>query len=261
MRQHLREQRLAILVWAAMAALMSVIVAGTAPAMADPRLMKQFIAQLPEPALNLIGRPDSYTSLLDYYIAFKWLGIMPLLGSVFAATSAMGIIARDIDRRSADFPLSLPVSRACLLSARFAAQAMGLSVLYFGAFIALSLRLVSQGSDGSFVRYALYFGGCYCVSLAFAAGALLLSLTLRAYGSAARYAVLLTVGAYLLEVLNRLLQGPKVVGWFVLYGFTRTEDAIGLGAFPVGAVSAGLGLAALLLWLSARVFAQKQIPA
>ncbi len=260
-RQHLREQRLPILIWAAMVALISSMVAGTAPAMAQPQLMEGFLRRLPAPTLNLIGRPNSYLSLLDYYIAFKWLGLMPLVGSVFGATAALAIIAKDIDRKSADFPLSLPVSRTLLLTARFTALAVGLSFVFVAAFVGLWLRMTLDGLEGSHARYAVYFVGCYSVALAFSAGALLISLTLRTYGAAARCAILLVVAAYLLDVLNRLIQGPEGLGWLVLYGLARTENVIGAGVFPVGATVSGLSIAALFLWLSTRVFASKQIPA
>lgn len=260
-RQHLREHRLPILLWSVTAAFLSYTVASTAKAVADERLLRAFLGQIPPPALKIMGSPNAYRNLIDYFISFKWLGIMPLLGAVFGATAAMGVIARDIEKRTADFLLSLPVPRPFLLAARFTAVGLGLFLLYCASFLSLWAGMARAGLPGSFARYAMYFAGNYCVALAFAAAALLVSLTVREYGPATRYAVILVLGAFSLDVANRILQGPRLFSRILLYGFVYTEETVGRGAFPVAAVVAGLAVTAALLALSMFVLEKKQIPA
>lgn len=259
--QHLRANRLAVMVWSAVAGLMSWAIARSAPAMTDERFIRGFLAALPRQLLKILGDPGIYRNAVDYFISYKWLQAVPLLGGIFGVTAAMGIIAHEIDRRTADFPLSLPVARAFFLGARFAAVGLGLFLLYLTAFAVLWGSMASMGLPGSFGGYAMHFMGSYGVALAYAAGALCLGMTGRAYGPSLRIAVFVTTGSFLLSLVNRIVGGPAFLGWFLLYDLADTRATVGRGIFPAAAVVAGLAATAVLLALSMKIFSRKEIPA
>ncbi|NMC72545.1 MAG: ABC transporter permease [Myxococcales bacterium] len=260
-RQHLREHRLSLLLWASASARAAFAVASTAEAVADPRLLREWLGQLPEEMQRLLGRVPDYENAVDCFVSFKWLYLMPLIGALFGSTGALGVIARDVERRTADFVLSLPVTRARLLASRFAALAIGMGSVYLAAYLGLVATLWAQGMHGSFGRYAAFYAGSWCVALAFAAAALRLGLGGRGYGAAMRWGVLLAVGAFLLDVVNRVAAGPREVGWVVLYGLVDAQEVVGRGAFPWGAVLAGLAATGLLVGWSSRVFGRMRVAA
>lgn len=260
-RQHLREHRLPLVLWSLAAALTAFAVASTAEAVADPRLLREWLGQLPEEMQRLLGRVPDYENAVDCFVSFKWLYLMPLVGALFGSTSALGLMARDIERRTADFALSLPVTRSRLLGARFAALALGMGAVYAAAYVGLVGTLLAQGMDGSFGRYAAFYLGSWCVALAFSAAALRISLGRRGYGAAMRWGVLLSVGAFLVDVVNRVAAGPRAVGWVVLYGLVDAQEVVGRGAFPAAAVTAGLGAAGLFLGWSLRAFGRLRVSA
>ncbi|MBE3575470.1 MAG: ABC transporter permease [Firmicutes bacterium] len=259
--QYLREHRLATLVWLAVTALMSYVVASTAPAVADEQLLRAFLRNLPSQVRSLFGDYLQYRNGVDYYLSYKWLQIVPLLAGIFGALEAVAVIARDIDRRTADFTLALPVRRSTVLLARFAAVAVNLALFYLVTLVALWAELWQLGLPGSVARYGALFAGQYFVSLAFASLAVLLSLVSRSYGAAVRASELVVIAAYVADLANRVAGGPTALSRIVLFGWVGTREVVGEGSFPWGAMLLGLALSAILLRLSVRVLQRKQIPA
>ena len=259
-KQHLRLYRLTTLIWLAIVAMMAYLVAGIAPSVAADSSLPKLLAQFPQPIRRLFGDPRAYRYLVDLFIQGKWLQFMPLLAGIFGVTSAMGIMAREIDRRSADFVLTLPVRRSLVLFARFTALAVNLALLYLGSVAVLWLGLRQVHLPASVGNYALFSLGHYFPSLFFAALALYLSLRLDDYAAANRYSLIGVVGFYALYlILNGV--GASRLAALTFFGLVNAEQVVGHGHFPWLAVLVGGLLTGLFLWASAGRLDKKQIPA
>ncbi len=260
-RQHLRLYRLTTAIWFGIIAMMAYMVAVMAPSVVEGNSLQAILASFGAAFQRLFGDINAYRHPVDIFIQGKWLQFMPLLASIFGAISAMGIMAKEIDRRTADFVLSLPVRRSSVLMARFAALAVNVALLYLGSLILLWLGLRQANMTGAYDGYAFFSLGHYFLTLFFAALTLYLSLRLEEYGPANRYALFTVAGFYSLYLLLKGVGAPNWSVWLSLYGLVDAEQAVGRGHFPWAAVAVGCLLTAVCLQASARVMEKKQVPA
>ena len=259
-RQHLRHQRFTTLIWLALIGMMAYSVASVAKSVVAGNNLENILNSLGG-LKNLFGDPNAYKHPADLYIQAKWLFFMPLLMGIFGVLSSMGILAREIDRRTADFILTLPVRRSAVLLSRFAALTVNLGLLYFGSFAMIWLGLRQTHIAGSFSGYALYSLGQYVLTLFFAALTLYLSLYVNEYPVANRYALIGVVAFYTLNLIARSVGAPRIASELTVFGLADAQSVIGGGSFPWLAVAIGGLLTIICLWASTRLFEQKQVPA
>lgn len=260
-RQYLREQRLATLVWLGVMAVLTYGVISAAPSMARDNTITQFVESMPDAIKRLMGDMLRYRHPVDVYLEAKLLSFMPLLAAIFGVLSAMGIVAREVDRRNADFVMTLPVPRSKILLARFAAVALNVAMLYAVTFLVMWAGLASEKVAASLGGYAMFFAGSFFVTMLMAASALFLSLRVEDYARANRTALIAVVSLYVLHMANVVASGPEWLSKVFLFGWVSPVAVVGDGRFPVGAVVTGTLLTGLALFAAVRAFDHKQIPA
>ena len=260
-RQHLRHYRLTTAIWLFIISMMAYAVAAMAPSVVEGNSLQVILKSFGSVFQRLFGDVNAYRYPVDLFIQGKWLQFMPLLAGIFGAISAMGIMARDIDHRTADFVLTLPVRRAKVLLARFAALAFNVGLLYAGSVTMLWLGLRQAGLAGAYDGYVFFSLGHYFLTLFFAALTLFLSLVWEEYSLANRYALLGVIGLYTLYLILKGVGAPHWSTWFSLSGLVDAEQVVGRGHFPWAAVLVGGLLTAISLWGSTASMDKKQIPA
>lgn len=260
-RQYLREQRLATLVWLGVMAVMAYGVVSAAPSMVRDNTITRFAESMPDALRRLMGDMLRYKHPVDVYLEAKLLSFMPLLTAIFGVLSAMGIVAREVDRRNADFVMTLPVSRSKILLARFAAVALNVALLYAVTLFVIWAGLASEKVAASLGGYAMFFTGSYFVAMLMAAAALFLSLRIEDYTRANRTVLITVVALYVLHLANVMADGPAWLGKVFLFGWVNSVAVVADGRFPLGAVVAGALATGLALIAAVRAFDHKQIPA
>ncbi|MGE5599746.1 MAG: ABC transporter permease [Bacteroidota bacterium] len=259
-KQHLRHYRLTTAIWLAILAMMAYFVAEVAPSVVADNNLTKLLAQFPQAIRSLFGDPGVYRYPVDLYIQGKWLLFVPLLAGIFGVISAMGIMAREIDRRTADFVLTLPVRRSLILSARFAALAFNVGLLYLGSVVMLWLGLRQADITGAIGHYLLFFLGHYFLTLFFAALTLYVSLCLDDYAAANRYALIIVVGFYALYLIVKGVGASVWVSRLTLFGLVEAEQVVGRGYPPWLAVFVGGLLTLVFLWAAIGRMDKKQVP-
>ena len=236
-KQHLRNNRLTTAIWLVIVAMMAYFVASVAESVVSGNNLEQILDSLGG-LKNLFGNTDAYRYPADIYIHGKWLAFMPLLMGIFGVLSALGILAREIDRRTADFVLTLPVPRATVLMSRFTALAINIGLLYLGSFVMLWVGLRQAHVPGAFGGYALYSVGQYGLTILFSALTLLVSLCLDDYTVTNRYGLIGVVGFYALYLILNGVGTPSLAA-LTFYGLVNAEQVVGRGHFPWLAVLVG----------------------
>lgn len=260
-KQHLRLYRLTTSIWLVILAMMAYFVAEMGSGLVAGNSLQAILAQFPEAIKRLFGDPNAYKYPVDIYIQGKWLQFVPLLAGIFGVLSAMGIMAREIDRRTADFVLTLPLNRSLVLLARFAALAFNIGLLYVGSVLFVWLGLYQTNLKGAIGGYFLFSLGHYFLTLVFAAATLALSLYLEDYAVANRYALIGVVGFYSLYMIVKGVGATAWVTWLTIVGTVDAEQVIGHGHPPWLAMIVGILLTTVCLLASVRMMDKKQIPA
>lgn len=259
-KQHLRHYRLTTSIWLCIMAMMAYMVASVAKSVVAGDSLKRILDSLGG-LKNLFGEPGTYEYPVDLYIQGKWLAFMPLLVGIFAVLSAMGLLAREIDRRTADFILTLPVRRATVLLSRFAALAVNIILLYAGSILMIWAGLRQAHVQGALGNYALFSLGQLALTLFIAALTVYISLRLDDYAAANRYALIGVVVVFSLNLVLRSVKAPQWLLWITLFNLADPEGVVGRGQFPWPALIAGALLTAVCLFGSVRVLEKKQVPA
>lgn len=258
-KQHLVEQRLSTVIWMVVLSLLSYMVVTMAPAITSDNFLFELIKNTPEHLSRLYGNLFAYKYPVDAFLQFKWMLFIPILTTIFGILAAMGAVARDIDNHTADFALTLPITRYHLLLARFLAIAISMAMLYFVSYIMLWLGLRILDTPASLMNYAYFYTGMFFITLTLAAFTLWLSVFVDEYAKAVRLGLVIGVSLWTFSLINRIAGGPLYLSRLSLFGWVETEPVIGRGIFPWGAVFVGLALTAGFLLLAVISFKRKQI--
>jgi len=260
-KQHLKEQRLSTAVWAGMLALLSYMVVSIAPAVTADSYLLELLQNVSPSMAKLYGNLFAYKFPVDAFLQFKWMLFIPVLTMVYGVLAAMAIVAREVDQHSADFALTLPITRTRLLLSRFGALTLNVALLYFTSWAAIWVGLRVAAIQASFVEYAYFYIGQFFITLTLAAFTLWFSVLVAEYALAVRVTLVTGVTLWTLQLTSRTLGGPLWLERLLLFGWVQTEPVIAQGLFPWGAVAVGSALTAFFLTMAARVFQHKQVVA
>ncbi len=256
----LRLQRLSLTIWTLAVVVLLAAVVGQTPAVTQDNAWQELLRNLP-PAVQRItgGTLHAFARPVDAYLVAKLFNFLPLVLGIFAALSAAAVVARERDRGTIEFLLSLPLDRRRLMRQRLLVVAFGLGLLYLATWAALVVGLKAVGVAGSYGRYAVTLLGGWAVNLAQAGLVTLISLRVKEYVRAVRYGLALVVVAYLIDTA---LLAANVWTWlrpFLLYGLVNAGEVVRTGQVPWAALGVGLAVAGLSAWWAGGEFEHQQL--
>ncbi|HEY3367726.1 MAG TPA: ABC transporter permease subunit [Symbiobacteriaceae bacterium] len=191
------------------------------------------------------------------YVLGGWSSLVYV---VFTAMFVVGMITREMDRRTMEFVLSLPVSRTQLLLSRWLALAGSLATVLLAQFIGVWATVGALGYDVSLGRIALTQFNSLLLYLFLGSLMLLVSLFFDDYGAGTGVMLGIGLGLDLLHMATGESTGVmKSLHDVLPFSFLNVQAIMIKGTVPWGdmailAVGAGLFLA-LSIW----VFQRKQI--
>ncbi|MFZ5817313.1 MAG: ABC transporter permease subunit [Bacillota bacterium] len=220
----------------------------------------KMLETLPPAMKGLIGGGSSLLSIDGWVQAYafgQWF-LVPYL--VFTGLFAASIVSREMDRRTMEFLLSLPTSRAELLLSRWGGMALGLAVLQGIHLLGTIGGVLMIGESPAVGSYLLAELNLWLLLLALGTLFLLISLFIDDYGRA----VGITLGAgFALFFTHIGLEGQTGAAEKLRNAlpFAQFRPAVALaeGAVPVGAMLYLALLTLAALGLSIFLFQRKQI--
>jgi ABC-type transport system involved in multi-copper enzyme maturation permease subunit len=227
--QAFRTQRTGLVVWSAIAALFTYVLGEAAPAAANPALL----AKLPASIKAMMGAVEGL-SALDVYVALKPGALIILLLPVYAVLMALSVVTREVDRRTIDFLLSLPVSRAQVLLARVGVLVLNTGLLALVTWLGLCASLAWAGLPVAWDRYGWMVLGAWLLALAWAGSALCVSLWMDDYSLAVKLWMGLVSGAYVLELGLRTAGISRSGRLLSPFSYADPAQVLKAGALPLG---------------------------
>jgi len=244
-----------LLIWLAVGTALSLAMTRSAAPFINNRSMEA----LP-PVLTAVFGDMTGLSPVDQYIVIalgKGTMLVPVLHGVLLALS---VVTREVDRRTVDFILSLPVQRTQLLGARVAVLVTNLTLLVAATWAVLRYDLASQGFQGSWSHVGALMINLWLLAVAVSLAALAVSMWLDDYSVGVKLFLGVITLAYLLEFV---LKGASVSrAGRVLSPFSYVDSA---GVMRTGAIGtdalvlAAVGAAGLIV--SFWAFGRKQFSA
>lgn len=238
-RRELSAHARSLLAWSLPVALLLMLTLSLQPSMSgDGGLLAAKLAAMPEgmrKALNFqvvdLARPAGYLATNFLYVA--------LTSALFAGLLGATLVSKEETFRTAEFLLTLPISRtqvllgkalaAVLLIAAFEGLLAGAALLSLRAFVSASFEapLVLQ-----------LFGGALLLGLCFGGVGLLVATAVRGPRHAPSVTLGVVFGAYFLGMASRTAETLEWMRWVSPFQYVEAADIVQSGA---------LGASALLL--------------
>ncbi len=180
--QHLRREAGALVGWTAALAALVVLQTSLYRVMARsvvaPDLVKA-LHSLPPQLVQFVGGSLDLSSVAGWVTAIDLSGWITLIAAIWLALATVSVVAADVDHRTLEFMLSLPVRRGRLLLERSLSLLLQIVLLYLGVFLATTAALALIGARASELRFAEALGLLLLDQAALAGTLLLVSLFFR----------------------------------------------------------------------------------
>jgi ABC-2 type transport system permease protein len=205
------------------------------------------LAAMPQSLISIFGDLGGMSPVDQYLTVAIGKGTI-LIPVLYAVIVALSIVTREVDRRTVEFLLALPVQRTQVLLARVAVMAVNVTVVIAGIWAVLRFDMPAQGYEGSWAHLDVLFINIWL--LAFALGSLTLaaSMWVDDYSVGVKLFLGIVVLGYFMEYVLRaatVSRAGRVISPFSyvdISGVMRT-GSISAGNAVVLAVAIVAGLA------------------
>lgn len=258
-RQYFRQQLVGLLIWLGIAFLLVLAMTSVASSMVENG-MESLTKGLPEAFKQMIGIVEGL-SPVDAYMAMKAGPTVAVLLALYAVLLALGIVTREVDRRTIDFLLAMPVERRQVLLARSAVLAVNTAIMAAAVWATIYLDLTRQGLTTDFAAYAVLLLNCWLVALALGALCLLSSMWLDDYSLGVKLWVGVAAGGFVLEYVLKAMGVSRWARFWSPFSFVDAPAVIHTGSMPLADVLILVAVILLGFGLSLPVFERKQVSA
>jgi len=152
LKQQWRADRWTVLTWCVVVAFLTWMASGLYQVLNEVGLLTEFhnlIRTMPQAFRALFGGED--LNLFGTFVAsIEYNALMAIAFMIFVATYVPGLISKEVDQRSSEFLLSLPVKRSSVLATRWLSMALSLAVI---TAVQWATLLIVTGEQAQPVRY------------------------------------------------------------------------------------------------------------
>lgn len=256
--QQFRAQFMGLLAWTGAGLILVLSLTGTAPATIASGT--EMMEKLPEQFKRILGVQEGL-SALDNFVAGKIAVSLALVMVLYGIVLALSVVTREVDRRTIDFLLSLPVSRHEVLLARAGVMILntGLSgAVLWGATIA---GLKGQNLEADWSVYWTIFAGHWLLAVMIGSITLLVSLWIDDYSLALKLFLGLVSALYFLDLALKGAGVGRMGRLLSPFSYGDPVTVLVERALPWSDLLVMLGVTAAALAASVPVFNRKQISA
>jgi len=203
------------------------------PAMhANSAMLQGYIQSLPSSIIRAFGVDD--IASLSGFLGTEILNFMwPLIVAVFIITAGSGMVAGEIERGTSELWLSVPESRARLLTAKLAALLVGVAALIAATVLALCLGAAIEDVSLSYAAVAAMAASMLALTVAMGGYTVLCSALTSGRGSAAGIAAGLTLVGYMFWVIGGIGDRWSWLKRLSIFSAYQPQHALKDGSIPI----------------------------
>lgn len=262
-KQYARREATSVISWAMILGLMGFFVTYLWHVMSTSGSLDQLQSMLQnaQGVVRGLVSGDAPLTTLDGWISGYALGSWIALPFViFTALFVAGIIMREMDRRTLEFVLALPVSRTQVIVSRWLVFASSLAVVHFALFLGVVAGVSAVAQTASPERYAVALVNSFFLYLFIGSLLLLVSLFIDDYGPGTGALLGVGLGLFFVYVaLDAAAGALEKVRELLPFSQYDVQSIVIKGTVPWGDMAVLAVGAAVLLALSVWVFNRKQI--
>jgi ABC-2 type transport system permease protein len=261
-RQQLRSELLSLLIWGGALGLLCLYVIYMYELIPRDLLMEleEMIQAMPPALRALYAEHGSYGTLSDWLIGNIYGGWILALFTVYTALAAAGLVAREMERRTIEFLLAMPVTRRQLLFARAAGLAAALGLLHLVRFGSVAASMALIGESISAGPYLLAELNSWLLFTSLGLLCLFFTLFVNDYGRAVGVTLGTGFGLLFLHLGTVSAEGAlKGLRQSLLFARYNPAAILAEGKVPIAEMGGLLAVGALALLLAVLAFDRKQI--
>lgn len=264
LRQQFQAEWLSLLLWAlGIGLLLFVAVAGRA-VIGDQTLLVELEAivhSMPDAVRALYGS-GSLVSLEGWLEAVVFGGWVPILYVAYTGVFVAGAITREVERKTMEFLLSMPVMRWQVLGARWLGLVGGLVLLHGAHLMAVVVGVGVLGEPITVAIYALALLNSLLLHVALGSVMLLATLVVNDYGRALGLSLGIGFGLFFWHLSTAGASGAlKALRDALPFGLYDPRAILIEGRAPLGAMAILGAITLVALGAAALVFERKQLAA
>ncbi|MDF2629454.1 MAG: family transporter protein [Symbiobacteriaceae bacterium] len=233
-----------LFIWMAVGALMAIALTRSTATFIEGGVFEA----MPASMLALYG-DFTGMNVVDIYLTISVGKGTVLIPTLYAVIVALSIITREVDRRTVEFLLALPVQRAQVLLSRLAVLAVNVTLVNAVIWAVLRFDISAQGYEGSWAHLDVLFVNLWLLCMALAAVTLAASMWIDDYSVGVKLFLGLVTLTFFLEYVFRGAQVSRAVRLITPYSYadlamvmrSGTIDALNLIVLIV-AILGGLGV-------------------
>lgn len=258
--QQFKAQLKGLLIWTASSVALVTVLSKSAPAFVESDLITKWLETMPESLLAMAGL-DATLAPLDAYVAADFSKSLVLVVALYGVILALNIVTREVDRRTIDFLLSLPVKRSSVLLSRVAVLLVNTGILAGSIAISLYANFTYYDLQGNWLGYNLIVLNIWLLSVALGSITLLASLWIDDYGMAVKALLGLVSAAYFMEFVLRAVEMSRTARLLSPFSYVDPTWVLKHNALPLADTLILIGVSVLCIGLSVPLFERKQIAA
>lgn len=217
--------------------------------------LAQLYKDYPPALRRLFGDVD--VSKIDGWIQVELVSYLPLLLAIYGGIYAAGTVSREVEQRTIDFILGLPVSRAKFIGSRIIVGLLNLLAICLGVLMVLVAGVALMGHAPSAGRYALALLNAYLLAAALLTAYIAIATFVDEQSRITGITLGLTFVLYIMTAALQATGAPDVVRWFMPFEHYHSAQAMsgdGLPAGPLLALAGATGVAVTvaLYWYNRR---------
>jgi len=208
------------------------------------------------PAIRkLVGEVDIGT--LDGWIQVEFMSWFPLILAVYAGIFAASSASREVEQRTVDFLMGLPVSRWQFVASRLAVGLGNMLLLCVAVFVLLVAEAAGVGHAPSPDRYALALTNGLLLGAVLLAAYMALAVIIDEQARVTGITLGATLVLYVATAALKTADAPEVLRWFLPFEHYHAAEAMtgqGLPILPLVLLSSAAvaAAAAAFYWYSRR---------
>lgn len=194
--------------------------------------IEEFLQSFPEALIEAFGISDM--SSFSGFLGAEFLNLIwPLIVSIFVIMAGAAVVAQEIERGTAEYWLSVPESRASLLSSKLVSLLAAVIALVLVTMIVIQVGALLVDEQVS--MRGLWAMGVVLLAYGVAVGgyAALFSSFASERGKPAGMAAGLTLAFYMLWVLSQLSERWDWLRYLSIFTAYQPQEALATGSIPV----------------------------
>ncbi|HEY3367727.1 MAG TPA: ABC transporter permease subunit [Symbiobacteriaceae bacterium] len=245
-----------LLIWIAVAVLMALSGTRSAAMFMNTNMWET----LPQSVMSMYGNVAGLSPVDIYLTLIIGKGTV-LIPTLYAVLMALSIVTREVDRRTVEFLLALPVQRTQVLTARIAVLVVNVTLVAGSIWAVQRFDMAAQGFQGDWGHHGLVFINLWLLSLALGAVTLAASMWIDDYSVGVKLCLGIVVLGFILSMVMRAAGVSGAVSAISPFSYLDIGGVMRSGRIATGdAITLAVALAAGLA-VSFWAFNRKQFSA